>query len=378
MASFIKRQLNAIVALLAGVVCVAFLLSSSNPQGVFAQGGAGRTIYLPLITKNYPPPSPAPSYYIENTATIKNRGTELGADALNRPGTQDYLVILVYGYPARNTTTGEYGALYTFAPSVFINQTDIINSASDFARNFYYGSGSDITSKARLVIGVNNCCSGVGLSIWQGHGTAWGSVVNSIKANINACCSSQVSVVAGLDAEPAWNRPYRTTQWLSRYMSSSNCDPSTTGDDGCMYNYGNISIAITGDTCATSDTQTVWTGCDVWYLSWGAIKNGKRFPRALPEIYHAASSQPPYGTDATAWKSLSVYSIDRKAAGPVWFVGSLTQFARCGAICNDGQGNYNNNTPGQGWGLLMDALGSDSRTAQFVRWSTDIRLQSQP
>lgn len=342
-----------------------------------------RKTFLPVVGKNFPVPLAAPSYYIENVSTIKDKGAILGNQAHNTPGTQDYLVILVYGYPGRNNATGEYGAFYTFSANVFISQTAIIDSASAFALDFYRALGSDTTSKLRLVIGVNNCCDGVSLSIFQNHGTAWGNVVNSIKANINACCSSQVSVVAGLDAEREWvpgivMRPYRTTQWLDWYMSSSNCDPVASGDDGCMYNYGTMDISASGDTCATSDSQTVWTGCDVWYISWGALKNGKRFPRALPEIYHVASSQPPYGTDATAWQSLSAYSIDRKAAGPIWFVGSLTQFARCGPICDDGYSQYGNNTPEQGWGLLMDALGSDSRTAQIVRWSTDIRKETQP
>lgn len=350
------------------------LLGASTFQVAFAQTSR---IYLPLVSKNYPSPRPGPSYYLENVNTIKDRGTALGVDALNTPGAQNYLVILVYGYPGRNTA-GQYGAFYSFQPTVFITQSDIINSASDFARNFYYGSGSDTASTLRLIIGVNNCCSGVSLSTFQSHGQAWASVVNGIKTQVDACCASRVSVVAGLDAESEWNRPYRTTQWLTYYMNGSSCDPDAAGDYGCMYNYGNMVISASGDACATGDSQTDWTACDLWYLSWGALKNGKPFPRALPQIYHTSSSQPPYGTDATAWKNLSIYSIDRKSVGPIWFVGSLTQFARCGPICDDGHGQYNNNTPEQGWSLLMDALGSDSRIAQLVRWSTDIRRQSQP
>jgi hypothetical protein len=175
---------------------------ASSPNLVIQTGP--HRIFLPLVGKNFPVPLTSPSYYIQEVSTIKDKGTILGNHARNTPGTQDYLVILVYGYPGQDPATGQYGAFYTFSPDTFINSTTIVNSASDFARNFYYASGSDITSKLRLVIGVNNCCDGVPLSIFRNHGTVWGNIVNSIKSNIDACCSSQVSVVAGLDAEREW------------------------------------------------------------------------------------------------------------------------------------------------------------------------------
>jgi hypothetical protein len=134
-----------------------------------------------------------------------------------------------------------------------------------------------------MVIGVNNCCVENTLSFFQGHGTAWGQAVNSINSGISYY-SSQVDVVSGCDMEMDWNDPYTTAQWLNKLRDASTCVPvSDSSVDGCFYNFGNLTVSISGTYCADSETDT-WVACDVWYVSWGALKNGKRFARPLPEI----------------------------------------------------------------------------------------------
>lgn len=95
----------------------------------------------------------------------------------------------------------------------------------------------------------------------------------------------------------------------------------------------------------------------------------------MPEVYHAPNSTHPYGYDAEQWAKLSVYSVNLMNSGPVYFASSLTQYARCGPTCYTSEGSYENNTPEGGWIGLMDALGSNPSTAQFVRWITDIDTQ---
>jgi hypothetical protein len=193
-------------------------------------------------------------------------------------------------------------------------------------------------------------------------------MLNNIQTQI-APYASQVRVVAGNDIEQDFNDPYASAQWLNTYITASNCAP-VTGVEGCMYNFGNLVISISGNVCATSRANS-WNACDVWYVSWGATKNGSRFPRPLPEIYHGKTpSYPLYGYDALQWKNLSIYSIVQKNAGAMYFVGSLTQRGNCGDTCNMG-----NNKPEEGFQLLYDALYSDTRTRQILRWSTDIRTQ---
>jgi hypothetical protein len=153
-------------------------------------------------------------------------------------------------------------------------------------------------------------------------------------------------------------------------MVASNCNPGSSNTvEGCFYDFGNLAVSISGPSCATSETSP-WVACDVWYVSWGAQKNSKRYARPLPEIYHDSETRPPWGTDATAWKDLSLFSANQMSAGKMYFVGTLTQRSRCGDSC--GQGN---NYPWEGYLLLFNALLSNTTTKMSMRWSTDISLQ---
>ena len=328
------------------------------------------TIYLPLVTFNSPLPV-APSYYITNIATLYNLGYALGVHDRDTPGTQDNLVILDYGYPG--VSGGVYGAKLTFDPTIFIPPTDVSNSAFQFARGYYAGTGSDTTSHVRLVIGVNSCCNENTLSFFRSHGTAWGQAVNSVQAQIVSPYSNQVDAVGGSDIEMSFNDPYTTAQWFNYFMAANTCVPgSNSSVDGCFYNFGTLTISISGTTCATSETSP-WRACDVWYVSWGAQKNGKRFARPLPEIYvryNPSYPQYPWGQNATAWKDLSLFSANQMSAGKMYFVGTLTQRARCGEGCGSG-----NNYPWEGYNLLYSALNSNPTTSMSLRWSTDITIQ---
>jgi hypothetical protein len=106
----------------------------------------------------------------------------------------------------------------------------------------------------------------------------------------------------------------------------------------------------------------------VWYVSWGVTKNnGLRFARPLPEIYHGIGIHPPWGSDANAWQALNVFSYQQMSAGPMFFVGTLTERLSCNDACGDG-----NNYPWEGFQLLSRALASDVTSRQAMRWSTDI------
>jgi hypothetical protein len=78
----------------------------------------------------------------------------------------------------------------------------------------------------------------------------------------------------------------------------------------------------------------------------------------------------PWGQNATAWKDLSLFSANQMGAGKMYFVRTLTQRARCGEGCNQG-----NNYPDEGYRLLYYALASNPTTAMSLRWSTDITIQ---
>jgi hypothetical protein len=260
-------------------------LPASNPSALLSID----KIYLPLVHSDFPATT-APSYYISELSKVHRNETDifyslgyaLGGHDQVTLGVQNNLVILDYGYPFKSGST--YGVhLVMGEVGTFFSINKVIDSAYNFARGYYNATGSDHDSHLRMVIGVNNCCTNVSLSTYQGHGTAWGQTVNSIRSQITPY-STQVDVVAGCDIE-TWGNSYPTEQWLNNYMAASTCVPgSNNSADGCFYNFGNMTISVSGTSCATGESSP-WQACDVWYLSWGAQKNGKRFARPLPEIY---------------------------------------------------------------------------------------------
>jgi hypothetical protein len=308
------------------------------------------------------------------------RGNSLGASDRTSGFPHNRLIILDFGRPRQSGTT--YGVYLPFDQTyTFYSTTAIMNAVKEFARGYWVGTSGNVNNQLRIVVGTNNCCNGDSVSLFQGHGTAWGQMMNMLPSLI-VTYSAQVNVVAGSDMEMEFNRPYHTAQWLGSLINVSTCNPTGTGEAGCMYNFGNQTVAVPTTSvgpCNYNDSAaTTWAACDVWYISWGAKKSGDPdpFPRPIPEIYHAASPTYPYGYDASQWAALSVYSVNLQQAGPIYFPGTLTQYARCGDICYDGNGQpYANNRPEQGWAYLMDALASNTSTAQFIPWVTDIGLQ---
>ncbi len=171
---------------------------------------------------------------------------------------------------------------------------------------------------------------------------------------------------------PGGNNPYSSTQWLANYIANSNCHPGLDNSvDGCFYNFGNLVIMVSGTGCATAYSTTTWHACDVGYVSWGKRGNGQsHFARPLPEIYHGYASSLPWGSDAKAWQALNVFSYQQKSAGPMFFLGTLTQRLSCKDNCDQG-----NNYPWEGFQLLSGALASNTATRQAMHWSTDIGYQ---
>jgi len=101
-----------------------------------------------------------------------------------------------------------------------------------------------------------------------------------------------------------------------------------------------------------------WTVEDVWYVSWGG-----RWALPLPEIYA------PNGSSAREWQRLSLYSLQRHGRAMI-IAGDMSQRRACRQSADPCRGM--NNSPERAWRLLSRALNSEPRTAQSVRWSTDV------
>jgi hypothetical protein len=318
-----------------------------------------------FITKMASPPVTTTSYYVSDMTTLASLGTTLGIHDRDTPGAQDNLVILDFGNPSkRQGPPFDYGTIQRF-DSTFLSVSYITSVAVQFAMN--YDGNADSASSLRLVIGTSNygVATHSDLPFWEGHGNAWAAMVNSIQDQVADCCS-QVTVVVGSDMEPEWNTPANTKGWLDSYKTASICLPLS-GEAGCLYNYGtNPCTSVCGD---EEDPWpfSLWEQDDIWYISWGVKKNPtdlNTFARPLPEIYH--TSQIVGDGDANRWQILSDYSVTVKQAGRIYFVGSLTTYAR--------ESSWN--SPDKGWMELWNALFSSSTTRPTaLRYSTDIKGQ---
>ncbi|MBI4497918.1 MAG: hypothetical protein HY689_08485 [Chloroflexi bacterium] len=283
------------------------------------------------------------SYYMATVSgtTLYNLGCELGRRDLSVPGAQDNIVVLDFGMPAfRN---GAYGTI--LFNNTFAATEEIAAAAQQFGKGYYYCTGSDLASYVRIAIGTSN----YGRQVTYSHGRAWAQMVNQVAVWLyNSGYSSQVHAAGASDMEMSWNSPPTTRAWVDGYSSANWLN---------LYNYGDAAGCPPYGSCGTS-SYPEWTQDDVWYISWGAKP---AWP--LPEIYLTN------GGNAQQWYRLSLYAYLARG-GRMHIAGTLTQYQACQQVgCHPATAN----TPQQGWSQLWDALNADPRTAQSLRWSSDIR-----
>ncbi len=157
---------------------------------------------------------------------------------------------------------------------------------------------------------------------------------------------NRMTIAGAMDIEPDFGPPGPARSWAEGYNSVHNYDYFNFGScDGCPFSG-----------CLSCTPLKNWTLDDIVYVSWGV-------PSAwpLPEIYATD------GSLADQW-----YRVSLRAAtnwgGRMNIRGSMTQWQACqGQSCPG-----TDNTPATGWGQLAQWLNLDSRTAQFLEWSTDI------
>ncbi len=311
------------------------------------------------LASSTPPPSTV-SWYVDVSdpsvlsTKLYNIGCSLGTHDYNMAGTQDDVVILLFGKPAYVNYT--YGAYDWTSPgsstAVFVSTAQIAAGVEQFARAYYACTLTDKTSHVNVAAGVSN----FGSNVTYNHGAAWARMALGIQSWINVQgYSSQVTARAANDIELNFNGPLQSRAWVDGYNAAWNYGPF-------LYDAGNAagcpSPAYPNWDCG-SVAYPSWTSDDVYYVAWGADAD---YP--LPEIYRTD------GLNAGQWYYLSLYSY-RQHGSSMWFVGSLTEYAACLQM---GGCSGTNNTPAQGWTQLWNAISADARTAQtYLRWSTDMK-----
>ena len=316
---------------------------------------------MPLI-KAYAAPTPpryTTSYYMNTSdpaslpTAAYNLGCTLGTSDKNTAGTQDNVVILLFGKPAlSNNIYGTY--VWTArgsASTVFISTTQIAAAVQQFGKGYWICTGTDTTSQLYVAAGTSNF--GNSTNVNYNHGSAWATMTKNINSWISTNgYSSQVKVRAASDIEPDFSNSSSAINWVDGYTASY-------GSGLWLYNVGAASgCPISGTPTATSACNNSWTVDNVWYVSWGTIP---LYP--IPEIYNTV------GANAAQWYRISLYSYLYKG-GSIYFPGTLTQSQACQQL---GGCTGIDNSPGTGWTQLWNAINADSRTAGTIRWSTDIK-----
>ena len=350
---------NALVAI---VVILVFGLTASDaetfqpspflsPTGVLTPRA-----WLPVVLNNFPP-VPTISRYVGNasimdTTFFYNLGYSRGQTISTG---QKVVVIVDFGYPAYDGTSGQYGT-YLLVDHTFHSVNEIKTLSQEFLRGFYYGSPTGIS--LTLAVGVNNSdLYGTGNVSWA-HGVAWAQMINNINSWIigppGPDWTDKLVAWGAVDAEPYFNTAVATRAWVdgyasaytgqSKYLNFGSCD-------GCSYtNHG---------------WGSPWQQDDIYHIAWGSPP-----AYSLPEIYLTN------GINADQWYHMSLYGYNTYGLSII-FRGSLTQWNACQEQANP---NYCSsqgidNTPSQGFMQLYNAINADPHTARPMLWSSDMSWQ---
>ena len=289
-------------------------------------------------------PSPAFSQYVKTTksAKLSRMGCAEGRRLRGSKDPEGAIVVLAFGRP---TQKGK-GRGHDWGTSLFRRgfhpTSDIQRAAQAYGEGAWKCMGEGSAS-AHLTVGIGTSNFGRGVSYW--HGQAWATMVN--EANDWAAqkgYSQHVRFAGANDIELSWGGPGRTRAWVRGYDSVARWP---------YFDYGDAAACP-----PRGDCHGAWTVDDVWYVAWGA-----RSARPLPEIYN------PSGIMAEQWYRLSLYSA-RRHGSRMLIAGVMSQRAACRQSRDPCRGM--NNTPAKAWHQLHRWLNRDRRTAQDLRWSTDI------
>jgi hypothetical protein len=285
-------------------------------------------------------PGAAASMYVTTTrvASARRRGCGFARRVNRNRALRDSIVIMDFGRQARRRRT--------FGVSLFghgFRSTRAIGAVAE-----WYAAGFDScirrTDHAHLVLAVGTSNYGSQIS-WR-HGVEWASMVNGVAAWVGRNgLGNRVAIAGAIDMELGWNGPWRSRRWVAGYGSVAQHPYFDFGDAAGCPPRGN---------CVGG-----WRVEDVWYVSWGAP-----WALPLPEIYA------PNGSSAREWQRLSLYSKLHHGRA-MTIAGVMSQHAACRQSADPCWGM--NNWPGHAWRLLHRALNSDPRTAQPLRWLTDVR-----
>lgn len=262
--------------------------------------------YLPIAASNFLHVSW--SHYITSTDT-SDMNTLGCQDGSHWPAYGNGVVILDFGQPW--AVNGIYGARLIDYPNYPFHSNAEVASAFQFYVYGFLGCaptdgfGTRLINQLNIALGVNNDGGYAG----NGHGTSWAQLINSQNQWVSAYSNmSAIRVRGAFDAEPGFNWPIPTEEWVSGYSSAHQ-------GESLYYNFGSC------DSCPSIYYPTWvitndWTLGDIHYVSWGA-------PAALPlpEIYNELN--------AWQWQYVTLYGYQTYGVYRIYIKGLMTEWGAC-------------------------------------------------
>jgi hypothetical protein len=318
-------------------------------------------LYLP-VTLNSRPLFVSESYYLQTVDpyTLYLLGRDAGFETY-MSGRQDSVVVLHFGQPWEQSSGGgtEYGV------RIFNEYNDFrtINQVEAAAREFANGYWETFDGISSLNIAISTSNYGeYSYMISNQHGREWAKMSNRLNSYL---CSTgtpymcyYIAASGASNMEVQWNGPWDTQNWVNGFLVENQWQVpliAINNATGCRNWYVGA-----GD---YYNCYANWAMINVWEVSWrgGVI-------RPLPMIYDTG------GFMADDWYKVSLYAYYKDSSyEPADIEGVMTQDAACQANPTDPGCIGGWTTPEQGYNDLYGALGSDSRTAQGIRWLTDMQ-----
>ncbi len=254
------------------------------------------------------------------------------------------VIILDFGQP--NYANSTYGTNLFYPGNPFASTDQIKNAVEAFLVGYYYNSPS--SAYVNVAIATNNYGN---LADYYNHGQAWANMVNNVESWTSLWgYSSKLLVKGSSDMEPAWNTAPTTRSWADGYASAYTMPYYDVGScDSCP-----------STACPTCQIANGWSKDDLWYVAYGVAP---AYP--LPAIYATS------GVHADQWYRMSLYAQTNHTYAML-FPGTATQSQAC---AQKGCPDNLKNTPGLGWGQLVQWLNTNPVTARTLNWSTDWKWQ---
>ena len=335
-ASFRLGQALVVLALFVAVLAPAALPGERHPP---LPSALSTPLARSLSSGSARTPALSTSLYLSTTdgRRLNRMGCVEGQSSARR-GLLDTLVVLDFGRPAR--ASHQEGTV--LIRSGFRPVWRIRNAVLAYASGFIRCTSDHPAAHLTVAAGTSNW----GPHVTYGHGQAWGRMLNDANEALRGSDrSGRITVLAADDIELNWNSPAASKRWIRGYQSVASWPYLDYGDAGSCPPFGR---------CAGG-----WSVDDVWWVTWGASR-----AMPLPEIYTNSGSQ------AQQWYRLSLYSYLRHGRRMI-IAGVLSQRRACNQSLNDPCTGMNN-SPSAAWKQLAGLLNRDRRTAQAIRWATDI------